>query len=503
MINYRMDKEKQYKIALLVDNPFRDLPGLVLVAKELASRGAKCFLIPMNLREQEIWPLAPDFVLLNHLRTVYEDFLEDLYSAGISVGVLDTEGSVFSPVTDKESDNLQCEDVKPSMEEHALSMTKREDLRYKVSCYCSWTKEFADYAIDQGWYNQEQMHVTGTPRMDYYAEKWHKVSRLISDYVDEYPEPMILINGSFCLSNPKFKTPEEEAQMMTEEFSYSKDFIDKLMDSQVKALDGLVEIANEIAKNNSDLTVIYRPHPFEAEETYMEKMKNLPNLHLKKEGTVIGWLLRSKALIHFGSSTAIDAALLNVPAFTAKWLPAFPPVPLVDSLSIDCKDLDTLLKNITKAKDEGFSIPRSIISNTKDVIKKTYYKIDGNSHQRVADTILKSIKDKKNKTSNSFCEKKTLGWDKHNISHKITSVIRKILGISPHFSFKTIKHEDRISWWDVSEKQYSLNDIIRQIKIIDEFDGLEKNDFTIGYSKNLDDYSYRFTNGRSVTISLK
>lgn len=74
------------RIALLVDNPYRDLPGLVLTAMYLCQYGATCHLVPMNLREQEIWPLVPDFVLLHQLRTLTQEFTRDMLEVGIKIG---------------------------------------------------------------------------------------------------------------------------------------------------------------------------------------------------------------------------------------------------------------------------------------------------------------------------------------------------------------------------------------------------------------------------------
>jgi hypothetical protein len=86
------------RIALTVDNPYRDLAGLVLVAWRLCQAGATCFLVPMNLQGAEIWPLMPDFVLLNYLRTNNEELARYMMEVGIQVGVLDTEGGIFSPI---------------------------------------------------------------------------------------------------------------------------------------------------------------------------------------------------------------------------------------------------------------------------------------------------------------------------------------------------------------------------------------------------------------------
>src|SRR3972149_5168162 len=102
------------RIAIVVDNPFRALPGLVLLAARLCQHGATCYLVPMNLRQVEIWSLAPDFVLLNYLRKTNEGFARQLIEAGLQVGVLDTEGGIVN-LDDYEqslpSDRSVCEKV--------------------------------------------------------------------------------------------------------------------------------------------------------------------------------------------------------------------------------------------------------------------------------------------------------------------------------------------------------------------------------------------------------
>ena len=52
------------RIALIVSHPKRDLPGMVLLAAELARRGSTCFIVPTDLMVQEIFSLAPDLILL-------------------------------------------------------------------------------------------------------------------------------------------------------------------------------------------------------------------------------------------------------------------------------------------------------------------------------------------------------------------------------------------------------------------------------------------------------
>jgi len=75
------------KIALIVDNPKRDLSGMALLAYRLCQMGATCFLVPFNLRDTELWALAPDFVLLNYLRVNNQELAKRMIQAGIKVGV--------------------------------------------------------------------------------------------------------------------------------------------------------------------------------------------------------------------------------------------------------------------------------------------------------------------------------------------------------------------------------------------------------------------------------
>ena len=158
------------RVALVVDNPYRDLPGLVLVAVRLCQQGITCYLVPMNLQWRELAALAPDFVLLNYLRTVNQDLAWQLMNAGIKVGVLDTEGGIFSSIE----------------EEYVPNLASEQTIRYAVSCFCSWGTKLAEYVIEKGWYRRDQVVVTGSPRFDFYVHPWREVALKTSIYAQEY-----------------------------------------------------------------------------------------------------------------------------------------------------------------------------------------------------------------------------------------------------------------------------------------------------------------------------
>ena len=68
-------------VALVVDNPKRDLPGIVLLGHELVQRGLKPYLVPMNLQQAEITALPVSGVLINYLRPNNEPLVAGLHES--------------------------------------------------------------------------------------------------------------------------------------------------------------------------------------------------------------------------------------------------------------------------------------------------------------------------------------------------------------------------------------------------------------------------------------
>jgi surface carbohydrate biosynthesis protein len=398
--------------------------------------------------------------------------------------------------------------VMPAMHEYAISMARDVNLRRNISCYCAWTHAFAKYASENDWYRSEQIKVTGTPRMDFFAPQWHDAVRCMSSYVDTYPEPIILINSSFTLANPRFQKPDQEMEWMINKFSYDRMFVEKWRNTQDLALQGLVALANQLAKRFPQATFIYRPHPFEGQSVYEELLEPLLNLHLVKEGTVDGWLLRAKALIHWGSSTAIDACLTDVPVFTAGWLPVHLPVPAVDSVSIRCSTEAVLTEQLAAIFNEEFTQPPEIMANIEKVIEDTFYKIDGLAHQRVADVIFDVVTSTTSKVSIRYCRDIAYGIDPKSRKEQIMTAIRKNLGISVHWSFRQWKPILDELEWDVSdrlaEKHFNASDVQNIIEAIQENAPLNSDESNrkvhVMPTQEGRDYRFGYMQGRSVVI---
>lgn len=89
-----------------------------------------------------------------------------------------------------------------------------------------------------------------------------------------------------------------------------------------KDLELEVEKAKELAKlflawrsvGYKDAIVV-RPHLMESVRTWRKIMKKIPGVHVVRRNEIFPWLSAASSVIHFGSTSAIQASLLNKPVF--------------------------------------------------------------------------------------------------------------------------------------------------------------------------------------------
>jgi surface carbohydrate biosynthesis protein len=383
------------RVALLVDHPQRDLPGLTRIARELALRGAEAFLVPFNLQRQELAALAPDFVLSNYLRKNNQASVREYLADGIGIGVSPTEGGVFATLPDEVWSSTittaRGTPVDPRWRFYALTMADDAEARRGVRCYCAWSAGFKEYAAEAGWYAAEQTAVCGVPRLDFYAPQWRAAALARAPYVAAYRQPLVLINGGFPLVNPRFQTPEQEGRQMVERFGFHPDFVRKMCADAQRALSETVELASLLAQRFPDVTFVYRPHPFEDPELYARLLEPRENLRLETRGTVDEWLVRASALIHWRSSTAIEAGLLDVPAFQAAWLCDDPPRPMVDSVSHGMQSPDALAEALGAALRGELPTSEKLAADRARIASEVYGPCDGRACERVADAVMRSL----------------------------------------------------------------------------------------------------------------
>jgi hypothetical protein len=192
---------------------------------------------------------------------------------------------------------------------------------------------------------------------------------------------------------------------------------------------------------------VYRPHPFEKPEPYVERLQGFDNLRLAKEGAVYGWLLGASAVIHRGSSTAIEAALAGVPAFSPAWIPAHLNLPSVEAVSVFCHSEDDLVERIRAAVAQPAAVSKAVREKLDRIVSAWFLAVDGRSHERLAAAILRSSNGG-SVVSHRQCLRILEGRYGSRVPwrHRVRSAARRGLGLPFHWSFRHWRDEPDLSF---------------------------------------------------------
>lgn len=468
------------RVALLVTNPYRDLPGQVLTAMYLCREGVTCYLVPSQLRRREIWPLAPDLVVLDNLRTGNEHLTARMLGTGMRIVVADSEGGVFT-----------------TLERYAAKLARDPAVRHAVGRYCAWGPRLASQAISDGWFTAQQVRVTGTPRFDFYVEPWRSAALRLSPYAERFGPPLVLINGNFNRANPWFGTPERAIHEYFVD-GYDEDGMRRWLEVERGARRDLVALARRLAAALPGVTFVYRPHPFEKPEAYDGQLDGYPNLHLVKQGTIEGWILRASAILHRGSSTAIEATLAGRPAFSPDWIPAPVSYPAVDAVSIHCASEEELRDGLDRALRGEAGILDPVRDSLRDVLAQWFAEVDGAAHRRVGDAVLECLREGGGRVSLDRCrdalehlDSPQAGWRDRARAH-----LRRALRLSPHWSFRQWREVADLSW-DQSARYFGVREVQGIVDALQPAAGLA---VRVDSAQQAGDFHFRYQHGRAVRL---
>ncbi|MGV8834201.1 MAG: surface carbohydrate biosynthesis protein [Devosia sp.] len=279
------------RIGLIVDHPKRDLDGAVLLAYQLARRGAEAIIIPMYTQAVDIPLLGLDAVVSNYCRPANLALLSAYAKAGTAIFVLDTEGGVLA---DKGGNSP------PAMAQAFVD----NGFGAVVSGYFFWGPLLRDAfdAIDA--LPTAALQTTGCPRFDFAAERWRPL-------LDREQAGYILVNANFPLVNPRFsKSPIQERNAMVAS-GWDANYVDTLISDMIVVFANYLQTIHDVAAARPDLQFLVRPHPFEAEMPYRDKLAGLANVRVDGRGGVLPVIANCQAILHLNCGTAIEAVMLG------------------------------------------------------------------------------------------------------------------------------------------------------------------------------------------------
>ena len=205
------------------------------------------------------------------------------------------------------------------------------------------------------------IHVTGNPRGDLLRQEMHR-------FYDSQVEEIRRAHGDFILINTNFawvnaflpdrnlfqpvKEPGEEPKFGKGARGMTRELAEELRNFKQAIFEAFQKLIPALEKTLPNHTIIVRPHPTESQDTYRKIAARCERVRVTNEGNVVPWIMASRALIHNGCTTGIEAYLMRIPAIsyraTGKDHYDFPFFRLPNMLSHQCFNLDQLKKTLKK-----------------------------------------------------------------------------------------------------------------------------------------------------------
>lgn len=356
------------KIAIVVDNPRRDLPGLVLLAYQFAKRGAAAFLVPMYQQGYDLPLLAPDLVVLNYAREANRGLLESYRDLGFRVAVLDTEGGVLS------------ESGFDSPTNWAASF-RDSGLVGLVDDYCFWGQAVYEAFRQHSGMDEASLVLTGCPRYDVCSQPWASMLA--------YPRSgFILFNTNFSAINPAFTRSFEDEQRLFREQGWEPDYVRELFAELQRVFPRYLDAIEAVARAMPARMVQIRPHPFENETVYQERFADLPNVTIDGKGDIFNAIHGAECIVHLNCGSSVDAVRMGKTPISMEFLNTDimrRHAPLPSRISCHAKGLEDLS---ALAGNPSLRATRYDLGAARCEIEPWYHLSDGRAAERVADFLL-------------------------------------------------------------------------------------------------------------------
>jgi surface carbohydrate biosynthesis protein len=169
------------------------------------------------------------------------------------------------------------------------------------------------------------IHITGNPRNDLLRPEIRAFYDNEVTSLREAHGDFILINTNFNHVNAFFpaqnlfqpvKSPGEEPKFGKAGRGMTREYAEGLRDHKQAIFGEFQRLIPELEQAFPHYTIIVRPHPTESQEIYNEIAARCQRVRVTNEGNIVPWLMATKAIIHNGCTTGVEAYVMSVPAIS-------------------------------------------------------------------------------------------------------------------------------------------------------------------------------------------
>jgi len=305
------------------------------------------------------------------------DYLEDLKKNNFSLYYYHEEGGVFKGDEDDWELSLSRQ-IDPMM-------LDAEDC---LLCWGAFQKEF---------YLQQKpkckIENVGVGRLD--LEEETCLRKLIHNFSEVNESNFILINTNFAVVN-HYLGFSEMLKFFADKSTHSTSAYQStlLWYSEVtKIMGSFLELIVQLASSNPDELFVLRPHPTESTKIYEEFAKNYKNILISKSSSSLDWINKSKAIIHNGCTTSLEAHFMKKPVINFSPFENKHSVKILEEIGFKAtsfEEVDEIIKDLDNfdfsSKDLASSDASKLINNFNQLNFST---------NKIAKIVFQGLKSKK------------------------------------------------------------------------------------------------------------
>ena len=291
-----------------VENQVRELDAKILLACVAAERGFPVIIGSRAFAHFEVASLPRGIYLAKSMRSLSSSMFKILRQLGHEIVAWEEEALVHPPPDTYFTLRLSPETIS------------------NVSHVCAWGQENVDLLMQYPELPADlPIHITGNPRGDILRAE-------IRPYFDQEVEQLRALYGNFILVNTNFTdvnpfipsiglflpstNPRKEPRLGQAGIGMSRSFAEGLRDHKQAILEDFKRLIPALAKAFPGFTIIIRPHPSENQAIYQDIAAKCERVAVTNKGNVIPWLLASKAMVHNGCTTGLEAYVLGTPTIS-------------------------------------------------------------------------------------------------------------------------------------------------------------------------------------------
>lgn len=234
---------------------------------------------------------------------------------------------------------------------------------------------------------QQSLVLSGWPRIDFFrlSAKQKKNNPDVKDIKKRYGEYILFVSDFGQNSKKMLSYTKKYYEKIFKNNKKLQNRINKTCLDQFNEFNKVSDLLMDLDKDSSIPMIIIRPHPSEDHEPWERISKKLKKFKVILEGEISPWINGSKAILHRGCSTSIQAYLGNIPqgyiVTNKKKIRKALPYTLSKKL-FSLKDVKKFCQKITSVKNN---------KNKNSLLKKDFNQIIHTEKKLASEIIIEDI----------------------------------------------------------------------------------------------------------------